>query len=92
MIIKSEEEKRVLQNDADMERFFVELVPYLNEIEKLMRKYKGEEKPIVDIQVSASGYVCAGVYGSGFELTKADENCCYKIRKEYAFTDMEKVG
>ena len=84
------EEKRTMRTDNDMEQFFKELVPHLKGIEDLMNKYEGERT--VSIQVSADGYVSAGVYNTGFELTKYKQDP-YKVRKEYTFTSvLEEVG
>ena len=83
-------EKRTIQTEAEMEQYFKELIPHLKAIEELMAKYDGEKT--VDIVVSSDGYVRAGVYNTGYELSKYKSDP-YKIRREYTFTEvMEEVS
>lgn len=79
------EERRTMKTEADMEQFFRELIPHLKKIEELMAKYDGEKT--ADIVVSCDGYVRAGVYNTGYELTKYKSDP-YKIRKEYSLGDV----
>ena len=84
------EEKRTMKTEADMDQFFRELIPHLKKIEDLMAKYDGYK--IVDIAIGTDGYVRAGVYNTGYELSKYKQDP-YKIRKEYSLgAVLEEVG